>query len=57
MTIQFTFPKFIERVVLNLSSNGIVGQNLGTKQKVMSQVLPHNAIVDEFGTSGGRRAL
>ena len=34
-----------------LVSNGIVGRNLGTKQNVPSQVPPHNAIVDEFGTS------
>ena len=34
-----------------LVSNGIVGRNLRTKQEVPSQVPPHNAIVDEFGTS------
>ena len=34
-----------------LICNGIVGQYLGTKQKVSSQILPDNAIVDEFGTS------
>ena len=31
-------------------SNSIVGRNLGTQQKVPSQVPPHNAIVDKFGT-------
>ena len=34
-----------------LISNGIVGWNLGTKQKVRSQIPPHNDIVDEVGTS------
>ena len=34
-----------------LVSNSIVERNLGTKQKVMSQIRPHNTIVDEFGTS------
>ena len=34
-----------------LVSNGIVGRNLGTKQKVPSQVPSHNAIIDEFGTT------
>ena len=34
-----------------LVSNGIVGRNLGTKQKVTSKIRPHNTIVDEFGTS------
>ena len=32
-----------------LVSNGIVGRNLGTKQKVASQIPLHNAIVEEFG--------
>ena len=32
-------------------SNGIVGRDLGTKQKVTSQIRSHNTIVDEFGTS------
>ena len=31
-----------------LVSDGIVGRNLGTKQKVPSHVPPYNAIVDEF---------
>ena len=31
--------------------NGIVGQILGTKQKVMSQIRPQNIFVGEFGTS------
>ena len=34
-----------------LVSNSIVGRNLGTKQKVTSQIRPHNTIVDEFGAS------
>ena len=29
-------------------SNGIVGRNLGTKQKVASQISSHNVIVEEF---------
>ena len=36
---------------VKLVSNGIVGRNLGTKQKVTSQIRPHNTIVDRFGTS------
>ena len=32
-----------------LVSNGIVGRNLGTKQKLASQIPSHNAIVEEFG--------
>ena len=47
---QFAFPKFI-KTGADLASNGIVGRNLGTKQKVTSQIRPHNTIVDEFGTS------
>ena len=34
-----------------LFSNGIVRRNLGTKQKVTSQIRSHNTIVDEFGTN------
>ena len=34
-----------------LVCNGIVGRNLGKKQKALSQIQPHNAIVDEFRTS------
>ena len=44
---QFACPKFIERLV----PNGIVGRNLETKRKALSQIPPHNAIVDEFCTS------
>ena len=33
-----------------LVSNGIVGRNLGTKQKLTSQIRPYNIIEDEFGT-------
>ena len=32
-------------------SNGIVGRDLGTKQKVTSQIQPYNTIADEFGIS------
>ena len=32
-------------------SNGLVWRNLETKQKVTSQIRPHNTIVNEFGTS------
>ena len=48
---QFAFPKFIKKTGAELVSNGIMGQNLGTKQKKTSQIQPHNAIVDKFGTS------
>ena len=34
-----------------LASNGIVGRTLETKQKMTSQIRPHNTIVNEFGTS------
>ena len=36
---------------VELVSNGILGRNLGTKQKVMSQIRSHNTSVDEFSTS------
>ena len=35
----------------DLISKGIVGWHLGIKQKVTSQIRPHNTIADEFGTS------
>ena len=39
------------KIGAELLSNGIVRRSLEIKQKVSSQVPPHNAIVDEFGTS------
>ena len=49
--IQFAFPKFDKKTGAELVSNGIMGRDLGTKQKKTSQIQPHNAIVDKFGTS------
>ena len=34
-----------------LVCNGIVGRNLGTKQKALTQIPPRNTIVDKFYTS------
>ena len=51
MKLQYELSEVHIKTGAELVSNGIVGRNLGTKQKVPSQVPPHNAIVDEFGTS------
>ena len=47
----FRLSKVHKKTSAELVPNGIVGRNLETKQKMTSQIRPHNTIVDEFSTS------
>ena len=49
--MQISLSEVHKKTEAELVSNGIVGRNLGTKQKVTSQIRSHNTIVDDFGTS------
>ena len=48
-TFRIRLSEVHKKAGAELVSNGIVGWNLGTKQKVASEIPPHNAIVEEFG--------
>ena len=51
MSHEIRLSEVHKKTGAELVFNGIVGRNLRTKQKVTSQIRPHNSIVDEFGTS------